>query len=236
MDARETRYPQRPSRDPKKQIGDVVEFVEFSNLHRSDLRLIFYRGYDKKGEPLRIQERTGEHVGQLLLVAMFVIDYFHLSLDFGKVAAYITVHDLPETYAEGRDTPAFANPHDPSLPARADKERRERESQRKIAKQWGHRAPTVVGMMARYELQSDEESCFVCALDKFVSEVNIFLDEGYTNHFLEVTPEEVHTYKSKRVAVHEDVARWYRWFWEHFYTAHPEYFYKPARPALVPAE
>ncbi len=236
MDGNQGQYPQRPSRDPKHQTGDVLQFVEFSNLARSDLRTIFYRGYDKSGNAVRIQERTGDHVSQLLLVAWFVIDYFHLPLDFGVVAKRIIVHDLPEAKAEGRDTPAFPDPHDPNAPTRADKDARERKSRREIAREWGHRAPGIIAEMEKYVLQHDEEDLFVCALDKFLADMNIFLDEGYTNHHLRVTAEMKWEYKSKRVAVHKDVAKWYKWFWDAFYMAHPEYFYQGAKLKLVPAE
>lgn len=235
MDAKVVEYPQRPSRNPKKQIGDVLEFVEFTNLFRSDLRTIFYRGYDKKGNPVRIQERTGEHVAQLLQVAWFVIDYFHLSLDFGIVAKKILVHDLPEAKAKGRDTPAFPNPHDPTSASRADKEDRERKARREIAKEWGYRAPNIVAEMEKYVLQHDEEDLFVCALDKFVSDMNIYLDDGYTNHYLGVTPEQKWAYKSKRIAVHPQVMQWYKQFWDLFYMNRPECFPKPEQ-AVVPAE
>ena len=236
MDGNQGHYPQRPSRDPKKQIGDVLQFVEFSNLARSDLRDIFYKGYDKDGKAVRIQERTGDHVSQLLLVAWFLIDYFHLSLDFGVVAKKIIVHDLPEAKAEGRDTPAFPNPHNPKAASRVDKEERERKARREIAREWGFRAPGIVAEMERYALQDDEEDLFVCALDKFLADMNIFLDEGYTNRYLEVTAEKKWAYKSRRVAVHKDVAKWYKSFWDIFYMAHPEYFHQPVKLRLVPAE
>lgn len=203
-----------------KELVDIIEFVEFTNLFRRIERTIWYKGVDGP-------ERNGEHVFQLALVAWFVVTRCKLSLQMELVIEYVLVHDLVETYAQ--DTPAFPHPERCGQRTHADKEERERTARRRIAREWGTRFPGLVQRMARYNLQPDEESRFVYALDKLVSQLNVYTDGGRTNHILQVTRPQLEAYKLPRVAKHGAVAELFAELLR-LYDRHPGFLHQSRPP------
>jgi len=199
----------------RQELADLLEFVSFTNTFRRVERLIWYKGLDRR-------EQDGEHSFQLAIVGWFVNERCKLRLDTTKIIKYALVHDLPETY-EG-DSCWFEHPDYPQ-PAYVEKAAREKKARERISKDWGRRFPELVQALAAYTLQNDEESRFVYALDKLVSDLNVYEDEGRTNVQLGVTREEQHTYKAPRVAKHKHIAALYEELLLLF-DRHPEYFHQ----------
>lgn len=198
------------------ELADLIAFVEFINQFRRVERLIWYKGQERR-------EQDGEHCFQLAIVAWFVRDRCNLQrLDLERILTYALVHDLPETY-EG-DSCWFAHPDYPQ-PSFANKEAREKVAKERIEKEWGVTFPSMVEALQRYCLQEDEESRFVYALDKLVSDLNVYEDEGRTNVRLGVTRAEQQAYKVPRIARHKHIAELYEELLLLF-DQHPEYFHQ----------
>lgn len=207
----------------KTEMSDILEFLEFTNQFRSIRRTIWYKGVDD-------QERNGEHAFQLALVAWFVAVRCELALQLPLVIEYALVHDLVETYAG--DTPAFRHPGQTAQPTHADKEQREREAFRRIARKWGPLFPSLVHRIARYRLQNDEESRFIYALDKLLAQLNIYADGGRTSQILQTTRDDIIAYKRPRVAKHPVVADLFEELLQ-LYARQPELFYHGAKAVQV---
>lgn len=117
-----------------KELSDLIEFVEFTNLFRKVERLIWFKGVEGR-------ERVGEHSFQLALVCWFVNERCELGLNTGLMIEYPIVHDIFETYAE--DTPAFGTHYENGepIPQRSDKAAREKAAERRIIREWGEKFP-----------------------------------------------------------------------------------------------
>lgn len=189
-----------------RNIARLVGFVRFTNEFRRVRRLIWFREM-KLEDP----ERNGEHSYQLALVAWYIRENYAPHLDLQKVLLYCLVHDLPETYAG--DTPAFPDTSGRfKSVSRATKRRREQKALERIKREWGSDFPEMVAHLERYETLEDEESRFVYALDKFLSDLNIFEDDGRTNLELGITFEATIAYKRPRIAKHPIVHEMYEKF------------------------
>jgi hypothetical protein len=103
------------------------------------------------------------------------------------------------------------------------KEKRERDARKRIGREWGRRFPELVSAMETYHLQNDEESRFVYALDKIVSDFNIFCDGGRTNHKVGVTRAMRDAYKGPKCAKHPKIAEIFKTMSELF-DRNPHYF------------
>ncbi len=215
-----------------RRLRDIVRFVRHTNEFGSVLRLIWRPGSpDGKAG----QERNDSHTCQLIDVAWFIQQRWLKHLDLTKVLLYALVHDKLETYAG--DTPAFlgklgeyTSGHD-----RASKNERERLAQMRIDKEWGRIFPSFIEHLAAYQRQEDEESRFIYALDKFLSDLNIYEDNGRTNRVLGITLEEQIAYKRQRVAAHSFVLGLYEEFVEHC-RSRPDLFHTQVGRILTAAE
>jgi len=218
METNQELYEQRPSRkrreERNRELADIIEFVEFTNRFRSIERTIWFKGVEGR-------ERNGEHTFQLSFTAKYVNHRCGLFLQDKLLTDYAEVHDLIETYAQ--DTPAHPDPERPNQPTHVDKEKRERAARKRISEEWGARYPAMVQAMWRYHAQSDEESRFVYALDKLVANLNIYCDEGRTNHKLGATLEWELGYKRPRMAKHPAIAELYEELVNR-YSAQPDLF------------
>jgi 5'-deoxynucleotidase YfbR-like HD superfamily hydrolase len=184
----------------ENQMDDLLAFVDFTNLFRKIERTIWFKGVEG-------QERNGEHVFQLAMIAWFIIVRFGLRLNLSLVIEYSLCHDLVETYAD--DTPAFPHPDRLTQPLHMDKEKREQAALERIIREWGDHFPDMVERMQVYLERTDEESRFVYALDKLVAEMNIYADDGRTNQILRVTREMSEAYKRPRTAFHPLIKQLY---------------------------
>ncbi len=187
----------------QENLSVLIKFVEFTNTFRAIERCIWFRNISGK-------ERNGEHTFQIALVAWFINDYLKLNLDTALVIQYAIVHDLVETYAD--DTSAF---HDPSmskedwLHQKKTKKGREKTALRQIEREWKESFPEMAKTIRSYERQKDEEGRFVYAIDKLVSTINVFLDEGRTWKELGTTLQEMDAYKGPRAHKHADIGKLY---------------------------
>ena len=67
----------------------------------------------------------------------------------------------------------------------------------------------MIRYLHNYEAQADEESRLIYALDKFLAELNIHADNGYTDKMLKVTRETKEAYKRPKIAAHPLIADFY---------------------------
>lgn len=185
----------------KKELLDLMKFVEFTNLFKAQERLIWFKGVDTR-------ERDGEHAFQLAIVCWYANDRCKLGLDVQRLIEYALVHDLVETYA--KDTPAFVNNGNGSeTPCRENKRTREMFAMKRIKKMWHKTFPAMVHRLESYDMQEDSESKFVYAMDKLLAQINITLDDGRTNFRLDTTLETVDAYKRPRISRHPYVLELY---------------------------
>ena len=89
-----------------------------------------------------------------------------------------------------------------SIYTHADKKQRESIAIKQLENQFNTVFPDMIEALYAYEAQEDEESKFVYALDKLISEINIYQDAGRTDKTLRVTLEEKSLYKREKVARH----------------------------------
>lgn len=178
-----------------KQVAELIKFVRHTNQFGSVMRTIWRHGSVDGPEG---RERNDSHVCQLMDVAWFLQQRSYPYLDLLKVWKYCMVHDKPEVYAG--DTPAFSDKNGiHNGPDRATKKRREQLATLRLQKEWGTRFPDFLTFLEAYEKQEDEESRFVYALDKFLSDLNIYIDNGRTNNMLRITRAEQIAYKRPRI-------------------------------------
>jgi putative hydrolase of HD superfamily len=175
-------------------LQDLLDFVKFLNIFRSIRRVIWFKG-------TRGRERDGEHCFQLALVAWFLNERMKLGMDLLRLISVALVHDLVETYAG--DTSCL-----PDLSGRirtlskATKQEREEASLRRIEFEWGSKIPSILEAIREYEAQETEASRFLKALDKLVSVINIYQDNGRTLKKLHTLFEPWDAYKRPHMARH----------------------------------
>ena len=144
-------------------------------------------------------------------MSWFINDSCGLGLDVTRIIKYALIHDLVETYAG--DTPAFPNPLmdiDEWSRQKATKKEREAKSLARIVEEWDDLFPEMLALIHAYEERVDEESKFVYSTDKLISIINVFLDGGSSWKKLEVTLEEMVTYKGPRAQEHPTVGGLYK--------------------------
>jgi len=208
-----------------KKVVECLRFVKFINRFRREPRLIYYK--DRKDESgKRVPELVGEHSYQLIFFAWFIRDRHLRHLNREKLMLYATVHDLPEIYAG--DTPAFPDPKGiiKSHLTHKDKEVRERKAIVRIEHEWQGAFPAMIDYLIAYNNQDDEESRFIYALDKFLAELNIYEDNGYTDILLGVSRSAKEAYKKPKIAEHPFILNLYEEFCR-FCRVREEYGYSP---------
>lgn len=179
-----------------KRTARILAFIRFINMFRRTKRTIKYKGNDQL-------ELNGDHSYQLAMVAWFIRDRHLIHLDALKIQNYCLVHDIPEIYAG--DTPAFPDKngeYSGNTLSHASKKRREKKAVERIKREWTKHFPAMIEFILDYENQADEESRFVYALDKFLSDLNIYEDGGRTNIDLEITLKKQSAYKRPRIRKH----------------------------------
>jgi 5'-deoxynucleotidase YfbR-like HD superfamily hydrolase len=191
-----------------RHVAEMLKIVRKINIFRTRKRLIWYKG-PASGSLEDDRELVGEHSEQLAMFAWYVQQRHLPHLDLLKVLQYAHVHDWPEIYAE--DTPAFPDKsgafdakYDPGT-----KKEREQKAVERLKREIGGTFWPMFECLEAYESQQDEESRFVYALDKFLSDLNIYEDGGRTNMMLRVTLEEQMAYKRPRVAAHPKILEFY---------------------------
>lgn len=198
-----------------QELMDILDFVKFTNLFRKVKRVMWFKGIEGR-------ERDGEHAFQLAIVGWFINERCKLGLSTEHIIKYSLVHDLPEAHAgDACWSPTGGHSSQPM----EGKEKREQDARTQIAREWGRRFPELVGAMEDYYHQHDEESLFVYALDKLISDFNIFDDNGRTNLKVGVTREMRDAYKGPRCLKHKKIGELYEAMSELF-DSHPHFFHK----------
>jgi putative hydrolase of HD superfamily len=144
-------------------LGRLLEFVRLTSDIRNVLRRVLLETYER-------QENDAEHMYQMALIALYIIDANKLKLDKFRVMALAMVHDVAEAYAG--DTTAFASDKE-----RQAHEKREKQAIKDMRKLWPE-FPTLHELIDEYEAHVTEESKFAYALDKLVPVLNNYLHGG----------------------------------------------------------
>src|SRR6266404_5640824 len=90
----------QPAGPEAKGLGELLDFVRFTNEIRNIQRAILLENYDR-------HENDAEHLYQLALVAWFLIENDGLQLDKLRCVGMALVHDATEVYSG--DTNAHAS-------------------------------------------------------------------------------------------------------------------------------
>jgi 5'-deoxynucleotidase YfbR-like HD superfamily hydrolase len=146
------------------------------------------------------------------------------TLDVGKIAQFATVHDLAEVHAG--DTSNFA-----SEAEKATKEERERLALAKMHKEL-QAFPWICQTIEAYERQDTAEARFVKSVDKLITLLIDYLEEGEFYKENQITLE--HWKKQlqahrKKASSHEAAYAYYEQMWD-LLASRPDFFYreKPA--------
>ena len=184
----------------------------------------------ERATPLRFQptrqENDAEHSWSIALVACALAPQIDKTLDVGKIAQFATVHDLAEIHAG--DTSNFA-----SEEAKASKDERERLALEKMRQDLAA-FPWICQTIEAYEHQTSAEAKFVKSVDKLITLIIDFLEEGEFYKENQITLEE---WKA-RLQGHREKARghdaafvYYEQMWD-LLVSHPDFFY-PASANFV---
>lgn len=188
-----------------------------------DLVLPFYEIIRDIAAPLkdRRRENDAEHSWALALMACALAPEIDPDLDVGKVCMFSVVHDVVEVYAG--DTSVWS--HTEKL---ASKQKREADATRQIEKRFSA-FPWIGQTIKEYESKKSPEAKYVYAMDKFINNLLVFVDENL--HNLETHQltrgkfdEFLITHRPKAHS-HSGVAKYYDELIEAFH-AHPEFFYQ----------
>ena len=118
------------------------------------------------------RENVSEHSHMLAKVAYAMACDMYPALDRGKVVLYAILHDDVEAYVG--DTPTYSI----TPQQRAAKKERETAGMKQLLKEWTHIAPEYAVHTSLYEAQEDEEARFVRVVDKIMTLLVHFPNEG----------------------------------------------------------
>lgn len=152
-------------------------------------------------------ENDVEHSYSLAMLAWYIIESEHLSLNKEKVLCYALAHDLVEAYAG--DTYLYSEDKE----FLASKIERERLAAERLAKEFPE-VPEIHAAIRGYVTKEDSESRFVYALDKIEPVIKIYLDDGRTWKEKKVTLEMVYKSKKDKVALSSEIQPYFDEFME----------------------
>lgn len=146
-------------------------------------------------------ENDTEHSYQLAMVAWFLIEQDHLKLDREKCLMYALAHDLVEIYAG--DTFIF------DKQGLESKKKREEKAFVKLKKRFKH-FKSLIRVLNEYHKRNDDESRFIYALDKVLTPIQIYLEDGKMWHEKGVSLEELSEYKNHKIIISPAVDVYWR--------------------------
>lgn len=152
-------------------------------------------------------ENDVEHSYSLAMLAWYIIESQHLSLDKEKVFSYALAHDLVEIYAG--DTYLYSEDKE----FLASKPERERLAAERLAGEFPD-VPEIHAAIAGYVTKEDPESRFVYALDKIEPVIKIYLDGGRTWKEKKVTLKMAYESKKDKVALSPEIQPYFDEFME----------------------
>lgn len=171
-------------------LSRLLAFTQLTHAFQRVERVVYVAGTDR-------QENDLEHSGQLALVAWYLADAHHLSLDRQKLFQYALAHDLVEVYAG--DT--FFYLEDPQAQER--KHQNEERAAQQL-KQTLPEHPELHTAIEHYEQRIDAEARFIYALDKILPVLNITLDGGRTWRDNHISLEMIRT-KREKIVLYPDL-------------------------------
>lgn len=131
-------------------------------------------------------ESDTDHTVMLSVCACALADSLYKNkLDIGKVAQFAIVHDLVEVHVGDTNTINL------SKEGRANKDKKENESLKKIEEQFKDIYPWIHTTIMQYELRDTPEARFVKTLDKAMSKITNTLNKGSAIKKLGTTHEEI---------------------------------------------
>ena len=145
-----------------KKLEQLIDFVNFTHEFREVVRV----ARSPHGKRF---ENDAEHSYQVAMVAWFLIEQDKLKLNKELCFMYSLSHDMVEVYAG--DTYIF------DTNSSASKHKREKEALRKIKKRFPN-FKNLIRIIEKYEKRNDKESKFIYALDKIITPIQIYLEEG----------------------------------------------------------
>ncbi len=128
------------------------------------------------------KENDVEHSYHLAMMAWYLNATGKLGLASERLMMYALVHDMAEAYA--------GDVHVLDHAARVGKAEREEAALIRIAAEIPE-FPELVAAVGEYELQDDDESRFIYALDKLMPMIMIYLEGGSTWHELDFSMQEL---------------------------------------------
>ena len=117
-------------------------------------------------------ENVAEHSLMLVKVAVALAEEYYPNLDSGKVAIYASLHDDVEAYVGDTPTDQIAK-HNPEV-----KKQREARALNQLGAEFGRISQSYVNHVKIYEEQKEPEARFVRIVDKIMTELIHFPNEG----------------------------------------------------------
>jgi len=177
-----------------KKFNQLIDFVDFTHEFREVVRV----ARTPNGERC---ENDVEHSYQIAMIAWFLIEQDKLKLNKELCFMYALAHDLVEIYAG--DTYIFDEK------SKVSKEQREKEALKKIKNRFSN-FKNLTEIIEKYESKKDGESRFIYALDKIITPLQIYQEEGRLWHEKNVSFNDIFEYKNKKIAVSPDIDKYWQ--------------------------
>jgi len=177
-----------------KKFEQLIDFVNFTHEFREVIRTA-RTPHGKR------YENDVEHSYQIAMVAWFLIEQDKLKLNKELCFMYALSHDLVEIYAG--DTYIF------DKKSKISKEQREKEALKKIENRFSN-FKNLTNIIRKYEGKKDKESRFIYALDKIITPIQIYQEDGKLWHENNVSFDDLAEYKNKKVAISPDIDRYWQ--------------------------
>ena len=180
------------------EIKRLFDFLQLTLKFRDIYRTIKIPGKNPR-------ENDAEHSYQLAMFAWYIATADKLSLDTNRIIKYALVHDFVEVYAGDIDA------HTTDENERTMKPIREEEARLRLVSEFPeftefHEA------INEYEKKENDEARFVYALDKIISEMNIYLEGNSINIEKGLTVNAIRKVKDPKVALSPHIEK----YWQEF--------------------
>ena len=192
-----------------RKFEQLIDFVNFTHEFREVVRIA-------RSPNSKRYENDAEHSYQLAMVAWFLIEQDKLKLNKKKCLMYTLSHDLVEIYAG--DTYIF------DKKKVSTQRKREKEALRKIKKRFPS-FKSLIKVIEGYEKRKDAESRFVYALDKIITPIQIYLEDGKLWHQHKISYDQVIKHKNTKILVSKNVNKYWQELLQEFTKNKKKLFY-----------
>jgi len=173
-------------------LDRLLAFTSFTHDIRNVKRTMWVKDDEQ-------YENDSEHSFQLALIALYLIEHDHLTLDPYKTIGIALVHDILEVYAG--DTFAYGEDV-------ATQPERERQAIVLLKQRWPDQK-TILSLVDGYEARSSSEAKFVYALDKLIPILNNVLDNGRNWQREHITLSRLIEVKTQKISTDPEVQGYY---------------------------